>query len=410
MIDRLAVLSGLFAGWELQMETPEHSEGPNLSVKRAALSSGADEPRLPAVRPRPSAPVARPSRRIWFWAIGGVIALIAGLGFIFQLWASGPPVVVVEIAALAPATRILAVNGRIAALHTIDVRALVGGKLGEVSVNEGDSVDGAEELARIDAAAQQAVVRQAVAGLDATLVKEAQAADTLARTEALGANIARTDLEAAARALETAKQEVARATAVFDQAQVQLANYTIRAPISGTILTMKVERGQSIDPATLLMTIADLEQLVAETDVDEVYATQISEGLPAVMLLVGEKTRRDGRVARVSRQVDAATGGLAVELSFAEPVLAPVGLTVTINIIVDSIDAAITAPRSAIQTTEAGDTLFVVVDGTAQRRTVSVIDWPAARLIVTDGLEPGDVLILDPTGLTDGQAVRVEAH
>jgi multidrug efflux pump subunit AcrA (membrane-fusion protein) len=159
-----------------------------------------------------------------------------------------------------------------------------------------------------------------------------------------------------------------------------------------------------------MMTIADLEQLVAETDVDEVYATQISEGLPAVMLLVGEKTRRDGRVARVSRQVDAATGGLAVELSFAEPVLAPVGLTVTINIIVDSIDAAITAPRSAIQTTEAGDTLFVVVDGTAQRRTVSVIDWPAARLIVTDGLEPGDVLILDPTGLTDGQAVRVEAH
>ncbi len=48
-----------------------------------------------------------------------------------------------------------------------------------------------------------------------------------------------------------------------------------------------------------------------------------------------------------------------------------------------------------------------VTDGIAIRRPVSVIDWPAARLIVTDGLEPGDVLVLDAAGVTDGQAVRV---
>jgi hypothetical protein len=35
--------------------------------------------------------------------------------------------------------------------------------------------------------------------------------------------------------------------------------------------------------------------------------------------------------------------------------------------------------------------VFVVVNGVAQRRAVSVIDWPAARLIVTDGLGPGDM-------------------
>jgi len=38
---------------------------------------------------------------------------------------------------------------------------------------------------------------------------------------------------------------------------------------------------------------------------------------------------------------------------------------------------------------------------------VTVIDWPAARLIVTGGLEPGDMLIIDAAGLSDGQAVRV---
>ncbi|MFN3844229.1 MAG: efflux RND transporter periplasmic adaptor subunit [Paracoccaceae bacterium] len=391
------------------METPERQKGSDPSAKVAVASTRADEPRLPAVRPRPAAPAPQPSRRVWIWAIGGVLAGAAGLGLYFQPWATGPLAVAVETAALAPATRVLAVNGRIAALHTIDVRALVGGTLAYVPVHEGDRVERGEDLARIDAAAQHAMVRQAVAALDSALVGQAQAMDTLARTEALGENVARSSLEAASRGVQSAEQEVARTTALVDQARVQLENYTIRAPMTGTVLALNVERGQSIDPSTLLMTIADLEQLVVETDVDEAYATQIRADLPAVMQLAGETLRRDGRVARVSQRVDAATGGLAVELSFDEPVRAPVGLTVTINIIVDSLDATITAPRAAIQTTEAGDAVFVVTDGSARHRPVSVIDWPAARLIVTEGLAPGDVLILDATGITDGQAVRVGA-
>lgn len=389
------------------METPEQQKGSDLSAKVAVDSTEAGGARLPAVRLQPAAPVPRPSRRAWIWAMGVILAGVAGLGLYFQPWASGPLAVAVETAALAPATRVLAVNGRIAALHTIDVRALVGGTLADVSVAEGESVQRAEELARIDAAAQHAIVRQAVAGLDAALVAEAQARDTFARTQALGSNVARTALVSAERAVQSAGQEVARTTALVDQARVQLENFTIRAPITGTVLSLHIEPGQSIDPATLLMTIADLDQLVVETDVDEAYATQIRAGLPAVLQLAGEATLRDGRVTRVSQRVDAATGGLAVELGFDAPVIAPVGLTVTVNIIMDSLDAAITAPRAAIQSDDAGDVVFIVVDGAARRRAVSVIDWPAARLVVTDGLAPGELLITDATGITDGQAVRV---
>lgn len=388
------------------MQTAEQQKGSDLSA-RLDVSPGGGGPRLPAVRAEPATPGPRRSRRIWLWAVAGILAGVAGLGLYFQPWASGPLAVAVETATLAPATRVLAVNGRIAARHMVDVRALVGGRLVDVPVAEGDSVERNDVLARIDAAAQQAIVRQAVASLDAALVAEAQAKDTLARTQALGPNVARTALETAARAVQSAEQEVARATALVDQAQVQLENFTIRARMTGTILALSVEPGQSIDPSTLLMTIADLDQLIVETDVDEAYATQIRADLPAVMQLAGETAPRDGRVTRVSQQVDAATGGLAVELGFDAPVRAPVGLTVTINIIVDSLDAAITVPRAAIRSGDTGDAVFVITDGTAHRRAVSVIDWPAARLIVTDGLGPGEVLILDATGITDGQPVRV---
>jgi hypothetical protein len=61
---------------------------------------------------------------------------------------------------------------------------------------------------------------------------------------------------------------------------------------------------------------------------------------------------------------------------------------------------------AAIRAEDGGYAVFVVVDGVARRRPVSVIDWPAARLIVTEGLAPGDRVILDATGISDGQAVR----
>jgi len=295
------------------------------------------------------------------------------------------------------------VNGRIAAVHSVDIRALVGGTLGDLPVAEGDTVDEGDMLARIDSAGQQAVVRQAVAGLDAALVAEARARDALDRAEALGVNISRTEREAAERALMTARQDVARATAQVDQAQVQLEDHTMRAPMAGTVLSLNVEPGQAIDPATVLMTIADLDRLIVETDVDEAYATQIREGQSATLQLSGEAETREGRVGFVSQRVDPDTGGLAVKLSFDQPLRAPVGLTVTTNIVVERHEDAITAPRAAIE----DGAVYVVVDGLALRRPVSVIDWPAERLVVTEGLAPGDVLITDAEGLSEGRMVKV---
>ncbi|MGY6633201.1 MAG: efflux RND transporter periplasmic adaptor subunit [Alkalilacustris sp.] len=365
--------------------------------------------RLPAVRApgeTGSAGPARSGRRARLVAIGIAVAAGSGLLLYLQPWAPGAVPVAIEIAAPAPVTRVLAVNGRIAARHSVDVRALVGGALTGVRVEEGDSVRMDAELARLDSAAQQAQVRQAIAGLDAALVAQEQALDTQARTEALGASVSRTALEAADRAVRSAAQEVARTTALFDQAQAQLDAYTVRAPMTGAVLAVHVEPGQSVDPSTVLMTVADLGQLVVETDVDEAYAVQIRTGQPAVLQLTGEATLREGRVSRLAQRVDAATGGLAVEIAFNAPVVAPVGLTVTVNIIVEAREAALTAPRAAIRAEDGGQAVFVVVDDVAQRRPVSVIDWPAARLIVTDGLEAGDRVIIDATLVSDGQPVR----
>ena len=141
-----------------------------------------------------------------------------------------------------------------------------------------------------------------------------------------GINVARSVLETQARAVQSAEQDVARLTAVLEQAQVVLRDHTLRAPMRGTILAMDAEVGHIVDQATPLLTLADLSTLVVEADVDESYATQIAPSQNSVMQFAGETDTRDGHVSFVSRLVDVETGGLSVRLGFDDPVVAPVGL------------------------------------------------------------------------------------
>jgi len=128
-------------------------------------------------------------------------------------------------------------------------------------------------------------------------------------------------------------------------------------------------------------------------------------GQPAVLQLAGDTGTHQGHVNFVSNRVNEATGGLAIKISFDAPVAAPVGLTVTTNIIVDQRDAALTVPRTALVN---GDAVFVAEGGVARRQPVTVVEWPAARLIATSGLEEGTAVIVDATGITDGQPVAVD--
>lgn len=391
----------------------ELSEGASLEAERniETRENGSPPPRdeplsaplVPALRPVAPKPAA--TRRLWLWGAAGLLGL-ALAGFVWsQFWMARPTAVTVEIAALAPVTRVLAVNGRIAAVRSVDVRSVVSGNLVELLVAEGDVVEENQILAQVDAAAQNATVRQAMAALDAALVAQQQATEIYERAIALSSNIPRSELEANAHAVQSATQEVARLTAALDQAQIVLEDYTIRAPVAGTVLELDAEEGQIVGPTSRLLTLADLSKILVEADVDEAYAAQIIVGQPAVLQLAGNTGTHQGHVSFVSNRVDEATGGLAIKISFDAPVAAPVGLTVTTNIIVDQRDAALTVPRTALVN---GDAVFVVADGVAQLHPVTVLEWPAARLITTAGLDEGNAVIVDATGISDGQPVAVD--
>ena len=325
-------------------------------------------------------------------------ALIIGALWWWQARAQAARLVQVEVAAISDTTRLLAVNGKIAPLNAVAIRASVTGTVLQVMAKEGDVVARGAVLATLDPGLQIANVVQAQTALAQGHIRAAQAAENYARDAKLRQITSPIVLETSRQNAASAAQDVLRLDALLAQATIQLGRFTLKAPMRGTVISAAVDIGQLVDPSSPLFALADVSALVVEASVDETYASQINTGQTAMLQLIGTRAVLAGKVVFVAPRVDGATGGLAIKLAFDAPVHAAVGLTVTANIRVDQ-RPALTVPRSALQ--EGG--VFLLQNGTAHWTGVTTIEWPADRLIVTKGIVAGDVVIVTAEGVIEGQ-------
>lgn len=344
-------------------------------------------------------------RKRWGALLVLLIAAAATYAGIVRPWQMRPATVASETLVPGPVTQVLAINGRVAALKSVTVRAAVSAQAIALHTDEGESVSAGTVLVTLDTALADAQVEQAKAALEAQQARQRQAQRALERARALGSIGARAELEDAALAFEGAQQDTARLLAALDQARKQVDQYTIRAPISGVVLSRGVDEGQMVDPKTELFVVADMRALVVETDIDELYSAHVREGLKALLKPIGSSVPLSGKVVFAAPSVDNTTGGRRIKIAFDDPIDLPVGLTVNVNVIVKEIEGALSLPRSAIVTDGAQSHVLVIAKGVAERREIRFDDWPSDRVVVTGGLSRGDVVILDPAAVKPGETV-----
>lgn len=180
-------------------------------------------------------------------------------------------------------------TGTLQAVTTVQVGSQVSGTISELNVDFNSLVRKGQVLARLDPSLFQTQIEQAKANLvrsQADLEHEkvalADANQKLTRAKELSARqlLAKSDLDAAVIAAQSAEAQVksdeaqiTQAQATLDQNQVNLEHTVIEAPIDGLVISRNVDVGQtvasSLQAPTLFVLAADLTKMQVVANLDE---------------------------------------------------------------------------------------------------------------------------------------------
>ncbi len=187
-------------------------------------------------------------------------------------------------------TEFITANGKIQPETEVKISPDVAGEIVELYVVEGDEVEKGKLLCVIKPEVYVSAVRRAEAGLNSSKARLAQAKAQMIERELSykrskelydKGTIAVAEFESAEAAFKVAQSEVEAAEyavrsaeASLSEAEEQLTKTKIYAPISGTISALNVEKGErvvgtSMMSGTDMMTVADLEKMEVQVEVNE---------------------------------------------------------------------------------------------------------------------------------------------
>jgi macrolide-specific efflux system membrane fusion protein len=193
----------------------------------------------------------------------------------------------------------------------VDVGAQATGQLKKLYVDIGSTVKQGQLLAEIDPQVASAKVQQDEGNL-ANL--KAQLADKHAQLSLAQANFTRqkglnaaeatskADYDSAAQAARSAaaevnalKGQIAAAQSQLDGDKVTLGYAKIYAPMSGTVASVSIKQGQtinSVQQAPTILRIADLKTMTVWTQVSEADVPKLRIGMPAYFTTLGNPDKR----------------------------------------------------------------------------------------------------------------------
>jgi HlyD family secretion protein len=244
---------------------------------------------------------------------------------------------------------------------TVDVKSKASGEIVEVPVETGDQVEAGQLLVQVQRTDALQGQNQAQADLDVARARLKIAESQLERSRRMIESNVITEQEFEAAELEhaNAKAQLVRAEAALEVAKERMSETTIRAPIAGTIIEKSVEAGQVISSATrevgggtLLMRMANLEEVQVRTLVDETDIGRVQPGLPAEIHVEAYRDQVfHGRVLKIEPQATVQQNvtmfPVIIRIDNRERLLKP-GMSAEVTIQVARSENAITVPAQAV--------------------------------------------------------------
>jgi len=260
-----------------------------------------------------------------------------------------------------------------------------------------------QDLRRIEPLAREKAVTELELDAAVAARKSAQAG-----VDAKQANLS--NLEASVKyTIARATAEVSAAKSRITQAQLDLGYCDIYSPINGIIGFKNVDAGNLVGrgDATLLATVSSSDPLLVDFNLSEVEFLNLTSPETVgrrkidrkIELILSDESRHPyaGTLQVVDRTVDPQTGTMKVEVSFPNPrsYLRP-GQFARLRAVVAERENAVLVPQRAVQELQGAKTVMVVdAQNKVALRTVSVGDKSDNYLVVLQGLEPGERVIVE---------------
>jgi len=212
-------------------------------------------------------------------------------------------------------------------------------------------------------------------------------------------------------AISESQYDAARTEFEVNQANFEAVSrlVDVRTPIAGVVTSVGVSEGEFVGAGQRLATVATTERLKVRFGVnaEEIGAFTVGAQV-AVRADVGKASAR-GTISAVASSADPATRAFDVEAVFdnGDGRFRP-GMFVRIQHIQDRLERQIVVPRRSILDVENVLIAYIVVDGKAVRREVSLGPDADGSVVIRSGLNAGDTLVtLGQAYLDDGFEVNI---
>ncbi|MGE4528809.1 MAG: efflux RND transporter periplasmic adaptor subunit, partial [Rhodospirillaceae bacterium] len=243
-------------------------------------------------------------------AVAAAAVAVLAVG-VRMLWGGSEPPPPTVAAALADIEDTVLADGTLQAVRQVNVGAQVSGQIKAIKVNLGDAVAEGQPVVEIDSLTQQNSLRNAEAALASVIAQRTaklasleQAELTFKRQSRLVKQDAgsREDYEAAVASLKTLKAgvaeldaEIEKAKVAVDTAKINLGYTRISAPISGTVVAVAVDEGQTVNAnqtTPTLLKLAQLDTMTVCAEVSEADIPRVSPGQTVYFTILGEPDNR----------------------------------------------------------------------------------------------------------------------
>ena len=206
--------------------------------------------------------------------------------------------------------------------------------------------------------------------------------------------------------------------AQVDDARLQLSWTRITAPLSGRLGLRKVDQGNLVtgSEAEGLVSIPQTQPIAVNFTVPEVDVPALRDArrgdAPLKVEVLDRGERRvlaTGELTTLDNQIDTSTGTLRVRAQFAneDEALFP-NQFVNVHLRLKTLESVVTIPGDAVQFGTERNYVYVVQDNKAYVRNVVLGAAADGRVAVTEGLEPGELVVLEGLDrLRDGKQVNI---